>query len=294
MASLTDSLVFLIAAHTDVAMFQKLTNALQPFRVVAHIDRKSNEKDFRSRVAPNVEFVSKRHRVNWAGFSQVKAIESMINHASDVHPDTYLCLLTGQDYPARSPRSFAKALASSGVPYFVRSFEISSSSEKYTWQVQRRHYQDLGARLPRPVQRGTIALARTVNSKRPAKIPSNVRLAHGQANWVVRRSVADQVLSHLGDPDMRKLLQRTFAPDEKFVPTILRSSVDFSENVEGSDFVGEGNWRYTNFHYIDPSLRVLDIRDYDAIRASGKFFARKVTSTQSASLTDALERSWDH
>lgn len=286
--------IFLVVAHTDPVMFGRLVNSLQPFRVVVHIDKKSDEEPFRRAAPSNVEFTQRRVRVNWAGFSQIEAIEILLDHVAASAPSTHLILLTGQDFPSQNPAKFVDALRHSPGIQFVNHFLLDGSSRKYSWQVDRRHYQDLAPRLPRIARRAAIRILRVLTSWRRVQPPAGTAVSHGHANWVITREFASTVTRALADPRLRRYLRRVFASDEKFVPTILRSTSEatYDSRKCSGRYQGDGNWRYTNFHYIDPSLRILGMQDVDSIRRSGAYFVRKVTSSESLDLVDALEKSW--
>jgi hypothetical protein len=294
MSDENDGPVFLVVAHTDSDMFTRLAKALYPHRVVAHIDRKSPQTEFERDAPSNVEFTESRVFVSWAGFSQVEAIEILLNHVREVPAKTPLVLLTGQDFPARNPEDFVHFLRKNESRQYVRSFDMRDATPKYTWQITRPHYQDIAPKSPRWLRRFLIFACRSTMRWHKLRAPDALHPRHGHANWVITREAATRIQEELARSEVRDFFKHTFAPDEKFVPTLLRSP-DYESsrwNMPEGTFEGEGNWRYTNFHYIDASLRILTIEDLPAIRASGRYFVRKVATPASLPLIDALESSW--
>lgn len=64
---------FMIAAHAQPELFKRLVSKLQVpgANVVAHIDKKVSEKEFKSGLADKVHFLENRRKINWGG--EVKA-----------------------------------------------------------------------------------------------------------------------------------------------------------------------------------------------------------------------------
>lgn len=281
--------IFLIYAHTDPRMLGILVRALQPYRVVVHIDLKSEIEPFLDEAADLAEFTQSRVPVYWADYSQVEAMRVLVSHVADADPRAHLVLLSGQDFPVRPISSFARYLSEHPGQQFAHSFRIRDSEMKYFRQVNRRHYRAISPRLPLVLRRSlmkALELFARYPSPRP---PEYLTVCHGQAHWVLTNECAQELLSSVPD-EVARFFRRSFAPDEKIVPSLLESSRFAAEEHHGGPvrYVGPGNWRYTNFHYVDKELRALTEADLPAVLESGKYFARKITSGTSSELLRLL------
>lgn len=284
--------VFLIYAHTDPAMLRELVLALQPYRVVIHIDAKSDIVPFQAAIGAMGEFTEERVAVYWADYSQVEAIEILLRHVKDAPAHTHLALLSGQDYPVRPIQDFAAHLKARPGIQFARSFVVAGSEQKYLWQVEKRHFRALPLGIPNQLRRVSMKALTLLASRPRPKAPAGLRVCHGQAHWVLTNECAQEVVGAASN-EVRGFFRRTFAPDEKYFHSLVASS-RFAEMMSDGGpiaYRGPGNWRYTNFHYIDPTLRPLDLDDLEAIEASGMYFARKMTTKRSLALVHELRRS---
>jgi Core-2/I-Branching enzyme len=242
---------------------------------VVHVDRKTPRAVYEEMVAGtrgvDITFVP-RHVSHWGGWGHVRATLKGIEqlYRGDTEFD-YAVLLTGQDYPLRSPAAIAAALGASGGRSFMSwwplPFEPWGSRgglERFEdWHVityGRRH-------LALPLRR---------------KLPQGLSPFGGGAYWCFARPLVDYVHGFVArNPDYVRFFRHVLIPDELFFQTLIMNSAL-------RDTVVDDNLRYVDW-FKEPGPAVLTVDDLDSMLASGKFFARKFDTTVDAAVLDRLD-----
>lgn len=295
--------VFLVYTFREPLLLGRLVRALAPHRVVIHVDAKVNDADFREATRPykaRVYHLTERHLVNWAGYSQVQAIRSLVRCALERFlqaDDDYVVMLSGQDYPIRPVDDLTTHLAASGQRQFLRSFAIAEAGGKYARQVASPHYRDLPVlrrytrhpafrRLRNSVVRAIEGGARAAQLHMSP--PEGVLPAQGGTHFALTASCVDY-LERRVTPEIEHYFARTFCPEEKFYHSLLAGDPgDWNWSLE--PFVGPGQWRYANLHHIHRSLvKIYSVADWREVAASDRFFLRKVESGRSGTLLDRID-----
>lgn len=281
-------------------MLGRLCKWLAPYEVFVHIDAKVDIAPFEDACEglARITFVPSRVPVNWAGYSQVRAMTSLIGAAlPKARPDEHLVMLSGQDFPIKPMKELDHHLRINRDTQFIRAFAIEGTEAKYEKQLLKRHHRDLplldrGApytrRFRNAVIRGVEYLDRRPMPSKPEHLSV---IAHGSTQWALTAECAADILQRL-DADVERYFSAVFAPDEKVFHSLVASG-DWNRRMSDggpSPYVGPGNYRYTNFHEISPSHAVRDLRDWDIVASSDKYFVRKVVSGQSDSLIAKIER----
>jgi hypothetical protein len=288
---------FLITAYTDPEMLGALVDRLAHDRalVFIHWDRRSavnimevlNDRFER----PRVFLLKNCIRVNWGGRSHVEAIMKLIEEALK-HADVgRLHLLSGQCYPVRPLSDLFDHFDSQPTQECLKAFPLPDGrwgrkgglSRIITYQPC-----DVFNAKVLTVRRllNTAALMQeALGIKR--SYPSHLPKLYGGCTWwsLTRKCLVWVMGRHHNDTRFFDRLRNTFCSEEIFFPTMVMAS-PFARNLCES-----------NLHYIDWSKRngsqpaFLDLSDLDSILASGKYFARKFSTTVSGPLIDALLQS---
>ncbi len=216
----------------------------------------------------------------WGGLGLVEITLQCLRWIRDEIPDfSWIVMISGQDYPVVAPRDIEVELWDSKADGFLRwKFVPRIASRRFTeWQrgASHRYYWHT---LP-----GT---QRTVPVPRVRTYLDGIQV-HAGSVWMnlSRRSV--EVI--LEDPAMLSRLRHRFrsmpAPSEAFFPTLLlNSSTDLRLVCRDRRF-----YRSENPGRPDhPDLLTLD--DFEAIRESDAFFARKIDPLASRELVDRLDQ----
>lgn len=243
--------------------------------VVVHVDRIMDTDDYGElcRQAEELGDVSflERTRTYWGGFGLVRATLRGIDRLLADATVDYVILLTGQDYPLRSPREIDQFLETAGGHSFLHNSPLP--------------YRAWGPRggLER-VERWHLMRARPHSLRLPWKreLPGRLKPYGGEAYWCLSRRVAEHVsLFVRQNPRFVRFFERVFVPDELFFQTIVMNSELRDEVVDDT------------LHFVDwdadPSPMILTMRDLSRLDASGKLFARKFDLDVDSDVLDRLD-----
>lgn len=298
---------FMVYTYKEPQLLSRLCHVLRPFPVLIHVDAKVPLDPFRAQIQPvdqeRVHFLptAERVRVNWAGFSQVRAIRNLVRRATTMTaPDDYLVMLSGQDYPLRPVSELVDHLRSTPGRQYIRFFNIAATSGKrYRHQIDRRHHRDLPF-LDGHVLTGTIRKMRTAailgvdllcRILPPPRPPAHFAVAHGPTHFAITTRCAIEI-SNLATPAIDAYFRQVFCPEGKYYHSLVANSRFLYDTPAGGyePYVGLGDWRYAILHHIDPSLvRVFTLEDWDEIVRSPAYFLRKVEAEASGELLDRID-----
>jgi hypothetical protein len=259
--------------HQLERMLRRLDGPGVTFTV--HVDRKTKRRVYEEMVARtrdlDVQFLA-RHTCHWGGWGHVRATLKGIDRlvADDVRFD-YLALLTGQDYPLRSPVAIAAVLGAVDTRSFMSWWPLPRSQwgprggrERYEdWHVITYNRAHLALPLRRSLPLGLIPYG-------------------GSPYWCLSRELVHYVQGFvLENPAFVRFFEHVFVPDELFFQTIVINS-PFANSVEND------NLRYLDWSRA-PAPAVLTSGDLDAIVGSAALFARKFDESVDAQILDLLD-----
>lgn len=300
-------IAYLVMAHDQPTLFARLIGALAgpDMHFYAHIDAKVDAAPFREAVSsPPVHFVSTPVKVNWGGFSQVSAMLSLLQLATQHGPHDYYIFLSGRDYPLRSQQAISAHLeAADGTSYM--NFYALTDGVDFVAKVRRYCYYDLYARLPgRWLRRVANRLVREISNMLPERtFILGMQPYRGSTSWCLSQPVVAHLLAFVADPvnaTYLKFFQSVNCADEIFFQTIVLNS-PFAATLQNYEqdvlqrAVGEmKNENKVSLHYIDwnpvrEDPAIFDANDFPALAASGKFFARKFDTVKSSAVLDMLD-----
>ena len=255
----------------------------------------------RSHSDENVTFLPKSQRVNvhWCGYSTSAAILNLLRHAmaSDLRPERFV-LLSGVDYPVQ-PMDRIREVISEDREFIQIDRETDpDGTSQYDRCLNRRFLGDNKVLNPRTAPARVEEFVRRLEDRWVRRYPKGLRVFYGPTWWTLTREGAAEVLRYVEE---NRAVARWFAgarvPDESLFHTILKTS-SRSEEIEFDatrlDEPSFGMHRHA-LHYVDwtnrnPNLpRTLELSDFAQIKASGALFARKMDSSRSAELLDALD-----
>jgi hypothetical protein len=271
-------LAYIISAYRNLGQVARLVRRLQADGVsfVVHVDKKTDRCAYRDLVSslddlPSVRFLE-RHTCHWGGFGHVRAtlkgIDQLLGQGARFD---YAILLTGQDYPIKSndyidrffeterPRSF---MAFSPLP------RDSWSSRGGLGRIEHRHLRFYGHHVRSPLRR---------------RFPAGLRPYGGGAYWCLSRECIEYVAHFVPRrPDVVSFFRHVDIPDEIFFHTILLNS-ELRETIVND-----------NLRHIDWTQgrrpAILGVRDFEALAASPKLFARKFDMNQDEKVLEMIDR----
>lgn len=274
-------IAYVVSAYKLPAQLERLLRRLAGPGVsfTVHVDRKTQRAVYNEMVARtrdlDVQFLP-RHRSHWGGFGHVRATLKGIDHLVPENvPFDYVVLLTGQDYPLRSPAAIASFLGAADGRSFMSHWTLPHpewASRGGLGRVENWHaitYRRL--HLAVPLRR---------------RLPLGLEPYGGSPYWCLSRRVVDFVHGFVyANPHYVRFFEHVFIPDELFFQTIVMNS-PLRDTVENN------NLRYIDWSH-EPAPVVFTSADLDRLVSSGKVFARKFDETVDAEILDLLDAHMD-
>lgn len=297
-------IAFLILAHHEPKLLARLLSRLSAdwAHFFVHVDRKVDIEQFQNENLGNgVTFLPQNQRidVHWCGYSMIAATLNLIHcaAASTARPTRFV-LMSGVDYPIKPIDRIGQVL--SGDEEFIqidRQIDPTGTSQ-FDRCLNRRYLGDnsfLNRRSRLPVIPG---LVRKIEQRWVRSHPKGLKVFYGPQWWSLTGKAVTEVLAYIdNNPTVVKWFTGVRTPDESMFHTILKTTSRSANIAYDATRLGEqpfGANRHA-LHYVDwtnpnPSLpRTLELSDLDALTQSGALFARKMSSSRSSALLDALD-----
>lgn len=279
-------LAYLILAYKLPQQLERLVNTLQ-FRdttVFIHLDKKSDFNDFKHIAdLPRVYFIKNRLPVHWGGFSITRAIISSLNEVTQHDQFDHIILMSGQDYPIRPLSELHEYLEAHAGFGFIYTELNDGTSAWWRHATERyRHfylydYPVYGFKFLQKVGKKLLPHRRFIFPE--FKLYGSAGgtfciLSHDMARYLVTFTENNRKASLYG--------RFTYASDEFWFQTILMNSPLKTKII--NELLWHIDWPWKASH-----PKILVAEDYEAMRTSGKFFARKFDSTIDQVILDKLD-----
>lgn len=284
---------FLMTVHSYPDLFGEILKRIssQGHFVFVNVDKKVDDTPFKiaAETIENVFFTDgvKRSRVNWGGFSQIKATLDLLSTARKIQPD-YYHLISGQDFPCVNTKAFdtffEQHSGQSFMHYDSKEEALAWKYDKYPERYKRYHFNDLYI-INRKVS-NVFAGILTVLTKFIER-PDIDNIAAGWSWFSWHKNVVEYIFDYLrNNPLYVKRFHFTSCCDEIFFHTILNSH---TENllINTKNALRYIEWHPKREYYSLPLI--LDEREYKDIIESKAFFCRKVDPVKSSGLIKLLK-----
>jgi hypothetical protein len=273
---------YLIRAHTAPEQLARLVRRLDEgdVRFYIHVNRLTGEETFAAMQAglagrENVVWLP-RVACYWGGFSLLRAtlvgIDAIL--ASGDLPD-HAVLLSGQDYPLKSPAEIEAHLAARSGRNLLHHFRLPA-----------REWAGEGGGLNRlryPHFERVRYRTRLLRLPLRRRLPEGLEPHGGMSFWALTGETLAWLRRFLaGRPDVLRFFRRTKMPDELIFQTVLLSS-PLAATVD-NELLHYLDWSSGNAH---PAT--LTAADLPELRASGKLFARKFDPAVDSEILDLLD-----
>lgn len=273
--------VILIHAHKDLAQLNALVERLldDDFLIYVNVDAKSSIDV--GALHPAARLVRPRIAIHWGDFSQVEAtLHSMRQVVGEAGAFDKLLFISAQDYPLLPNRRLKQDLAALAGYELLDCVPVGPHGWQCAQRYQYFHRED-GGRLAVLACRLANRAMRIAGVTRP--MVNGWQAWGGSSWWTLSRDCVDAIVGQVcADPAIARFFRRVSCPDELFFQTLVMNS-PFRARVLTNNF------RYLQWQAGGArSPKVLDEGDFDAIRASGAHFCRKVDPYASALLLRRL------
>lgn len=268
----------LIHAHKNSNQIKRLVHVLQhpEIKVFLHIDKKSRlEINY-----PGVTVINNPVSVDWASFSQLKAL---LNSLEQIRGDQikydFVHFISGQDFPIKPVKDFVEFLNGKKGYSFVEAKNILNEWPRAAIRYQRFYFSEnsLLNYLARPFSK---LLFKLYKRKPPMEI-------YGGSQWVTLSSSAVDYILNRGNKQSKfyRFMKYCNVSDELFVQTLLYNSPLKEQCI--NDNLRLISWNNAAKGLTD-SPDVLTINDYDKIKSSAQFFARKFDEQTDGQILDKI------
>jgi len=302
-----DGFVFLIASHknpTQVArLAHRIARDLPQATLVLHHDRSQSNVDVSTLPAQRMLVIDDYVSATWGTAAQVEATTRGLERIERDVPDfRWVVFISGQDYPIRHLGALASALGASTDGYV--DVEPPDRAEPLRYELgwfrlpealQTARTQRLFERLiyhangrQRFVRFASGRLGCTIGVRIPSPIPRGWRVRQGSNWWTLSRKAILQYLTYKRErPALyRWFMKRTIVPDEGIFQTLLLNTPGLT--LEGPD-IRHIRWDDRN----SGSPAIFTHADFDELRSSQRFFARKFDIEVDATILDLLDAAAD-
>lgn len=282
----------LITAYKDIEHLKKIVGFFDnDFKFYIHIDVKSeisaDQINYLASVA-NVAYIEKKWSINWGSFNHLKAILYLTNLALQNRNVHYLHLISGQDFPVKKLsdfKSFFNLLNKNSYIDCLKIEDIGWSGNNGLDRIQYYNFHnwlDTKNLKSRSILNKFSVIQKKIGLKRKLAF-SQKELYGGSTWWSLPRETANYVVQF--SKQHRRVLNKfrhTLCSEEFYFQSVLKNS-------SNSFQLDKSNLRYIDWNArngSNPSF--LDLEDYQAIKSSDAFFARKFHEHISKSLLNKI------
>lgn len=295
------SLRFAVLVHDDAEMLRKLALRLMPYPVFVHLDAALDIDDFLASadgdMPPNVEFIERRFKVYWGGYSVVRAMIACAEASMQMAEDSdHVLFLSGHCYPLRPIEDLLQKLRSNTEAQFVRAYRLRDYSGWHTDRFMKRHWFDIswpGKSAPRSRRLVRNGLKK-ISSLLPAKTTALDVVAGSQ--WMALTVECLREALHAVQSEPYDIFKNSFAPDEMAIQTFIYNSRWIEQTQAGAaeSLLAQDVSSLPNLHYLRAGVSGLATTE-DAAQAmrAGAYFIRKLESHKSSSVISMIDAALD-
>jgi len=273
----------IILVHNKPLQLKKLLKSLEhaDCKAFVHLDRKCNFQDFAFLEKHSfVELISDRQNVTWGGFSIVKAIMASIRQIvkSPVKYD-YINLISGQDYPLKSPEAFMSFLEKNPGKVFME-YHLPGHSwlEDAKERLSLYHLTDFKFK-------GSTRLERVINFLLPEQKMPKGFVFIGHSGWFTLdwASAAYVVDYFENNKSFIWKFKWSWGSDEILIQSILYNSPHQHKMVNN-------NLRYIDWSEGKVSPKILTMADREKLKTTDCFFGRKFDMNIDESILNYIDQ----
>lgn len=260
------------------------------YRFYIHIDTKSkiDISLFKTiKDNPKVNFIIQKYAVNWGGFSHLKSILLLCNHAVKYQKHDYYHLISGSDFPVKSLKYFKEKFLNSNTDY-LDCVAVPQNAWKDNGGLDRYEYYNfydvlnVKKNFQKKMIKWSIIIQKKLNFKRsyPTSYP---KIFAGSTWWSLTHESLNYVVNYTQkNPSFLNRFKYTFCSEEFYFQTILKNS-EYASKIA-----------YSNLRYIDWQLKhgsepaILDSEDFLNLTKTESIFARKFDSNYSNDLIQKI------
>lgn len=285
------NIAYIVIAHCDPEQLCKEVKALlQTGDVYIHINKNNDISPFKRTLNKivytnnNVYYlVEKRHHVNWGGFSILKATFSTLEYCLENKSYDRIILLTGLDYPIKSPSFIINFFENNKNIEFIRSSICLGVKYPNSLKIIIRDckwYMKIYTFLSKIIPEKFLHWKKDFIMYKKRKY-----YLYGPCpKWAITDKSARLLLSfYKRNKRINFYFKTKHAPDDTYVATILRILGIKEENISNKKLF------YEKETFNNISCQTLTEEDYEELVNVDALFARKFQSNLSNNLISLLD-----
>ncbi len=288
------SQALVITAYQDFPMLERLIGRFVDFHVYIHIDKKTVRLHREQVSALKKKFIQKdnvhfytRYTVGWGSYNHLLAVLYLLKKVARNDFVTYVHIISGQDYPARTIADFSVFDKSRDI--YLNHFHLADTTADIQSRYNQKHwfasilpilghfYRRIDSYIfrhfPCPVHKiGEFDFNHLYKGLVWASMPLDV------IHFICKYSASLRGRMFLFD------LRFCEIPEELFLQTVIMNST-YRDSVQ-ADNLCYSLWKEKNG--CIPAI--LDADDYEDIKNSRAYFCRKIDSVISKELIESLDK----
>ena len=294
-------IAYLILAHNTPNHLSRLVRALDSPNAIffIHVDRRFDISAFCNRVSQcNVRFLEDRFDVYWDDFSKVDATIRLIYEALKRSPEPrYLALLSGSDYPLKSPQYIEHFFSRNQGREFINLVQMPCDAVGKPLDRVQQYWLQTPYNSHFVIR--VVARLNRLNTKLKLIKRDYEKVFHGllpyagSTWWALTSDACRYILTFINSkPDVVKFFNNVYMPDESFFHTIIGNSKFANDAVRNLTFVDwsrpTGGPAPIDMDHLNAFLKTDRVIADDLYGRGELLFARKFTD-DSAHLTDFID-----
>ena len=259
----------LILAYKDPEQLDRLIDimSIDCFTFFVHLDKKINYKNFEFISArSNVIFIKNRIKITWGSFSINNAIIESLKEIIAIDNFDTISILSSQHLPIKPTLKILNYLEENREYQFFKCIPYDIENEWWK-RCERRisSYSLIEWKIP-----GKFRIEKIINNILPKrKPPTNYTIVGSPSCYFLTSECVNYILEEFErNTTLVKFFKHVWGPDEFIFATIIYNS-KFKEKIKDCLV-------YVEFpDEKDGHSKIMQKADYQNIKNSGKFFARK-------------------
>lgn len=307
---------YLILAHKNPEQVLRLVTRLATSETYffIHIDKSISDTPFKFTLKDinQVYFLECDSRYDgvWGGFGIVQASINLMRYALSKVSDSFLVLLSGQDYPLRSQGQIQQFFNKTSLQAFIfgkpmpttfwqnggleriKKYRIYLSTTRYDFVLipsiwdksfyRKKILKDLYAIVIRGNKKDLLKIFKT------RKHPTNIKPYGGSQWWAMSYNLAQRILDFIDNhPSFLNYHQDTLLTDEIFFQTIIHLFAKTDNTLKIASSLTYTNWERKHV----PLPVTFCAEDFEELKEASKthLFARKFDSEKDTLILDEID-----
>lgn len=275
----------IVTVYKQPELALRLIKALQHpgNHIYIHLDKKAEASEYAMLFKqPNVFLINKRINIKWAGYSMVEAllagIEQILN--SGIHYN-HINHISGQCFPIKPINTINNFFEQHSTNNFLSCQSLPSGWwEQASTRYESFHFHEFSIKGRYRLE---LILKKLLPKRKP---PFNFTFYGGDhgAYWTITNETAKYLLNFFNENKAsRSFFKFSWGPDEFLFNTIIMNS---PYNIS----VINNNYRYIDWSEGGANPKTLTISDFDNLKNSDCFFARKFDLEVDGKILDLMQQ----